>query len=174
MPRRPTPVPATGARPLPAPAARPRQRTAWLWWAYGIASAAWITAALVLFPQRWQDDQFWAALMATDDRVLTVEQCGHVIDTEVARGCRQLERMAREREQNRREEALLSAFGSVGTVIGPPLLVLFGAFLVTAVLGDRLNRRPPPRRETGGPGADSIRLPPTTYRPPHRRHHDTP
>ena len=91
----------------------------------------------------------------------------------MARGCRQIERMAREREQNRRERALVSAFASLGTVIGPPLVVLFGAFLVTVAFADRLGRRPPPIRPPGfGPNADDIRLPPTTYVPPHQRRQD--
>lgn len=143
------------------------------WWCWLVASAVWIAVALMLFPQRWQDDSFWAALLASDSRVLTAERCGHVLDTEVARGCRQIERMAREREQNRREDELLGAFSSLATVFGPPLAVLFGAFLTTILFADRFGRRPPSARPPGsGPNANDISLPPTTYVPPHLRHPD--
>ena len=150
---------------------RPLTAARLFWWLWAAASLVWIVVALAVFPQRWKEEDFWTALLATDTRVLTVEGCGHVLDSTVAQGCRQIERMAREREENRRSAELTSAFASLGTVIGPPLLVLALGFLVSVAFAGRLDRQPPPVRPPHPPGPD-IRLPPTSYVPPHRRHRD--
>lgn len=162
------------AVPHAAPLPRRRLSVAGVFWrVWCVASLAWVVFAFFAFPQNWQNQAFWSALMAQDERILTIEDCGHVLDTDVARGCHRTVSMARERNQNQRMRELTSAFSSIGTLFGPPVLALLGAVLVTALFGDRFDRHPPDPRPAGhGPHADDIKLPPTTYVPPHRRHGD--
>lgn len=154
-----------------SPSPRRRLSAAGVFWrTWCVASVVWVVFAFFTFPQRWQDQTFWSALLAEDERVLTIEDCGHVLDTDVARGCQRTVSMARERVQNQRLRELTSAFSSIGTLFGPPVMALLGAVLFTALFGDRFNRHPPEPRPAGhGAHASDIRLPPTTYVPPHRR-----
>ncbi len=137
-----------------------------------IASTAWIGFALAAFPQTRDWDGLWDAMTAREIGLIDTSDCAtSVQDTTAAQVCSHAVSQRRSRIWNQRENELVSAFGNVGIVVGPPLLALAATFLVTVFAGDRFDRHPPPppRHSRDHYQRTAPKLRPTNYRPPNRR-----
>lgn len=136
-----------------------------------IGSAVWAAFALAAFPQTRDWQQLWDALGVPEIALIEESDCATVQDVTAAQACAHGIRQRKQRLETQRAEQMGLAFRNVGIVVGPPLLVLTGTFLLMMVAGDRFERHPPPppHHDPHYYLRSAPELRPTNYRPPHRR-----
>ena len=136
------------------------------WSAWCCIAVLWVLFALVVFPETRRFGEHMNALFTQDLVLATRTDCSSVIDATARQACMASISASRDRRELYRDYQFQATMGTIGLLIGPPILLLIGiqlARLFSSPLeregiggGRTLSRyrsnqtRPnPPRRPTG-------------------------